>query len=132
MDALPRHLQYGEQAVIQSHSLIFGPGDPVGSTPVYFIIAGLVRIEYGSGDARLPIYLMPESVFGLTEALADSDRLCTARAMEKTIVYRWDLESFFIASGVSWELALAATTGMTRELRILNAEFGERVGAGGA
>jgi hypothetical protein len=29
---------------------------------------------------------------------------------------------------VSWELALVATTGLTRELRILNAEFGERIG----
>jgi hypothetical protein len=47
--------------------------------------------------------------------------------MERTICYTWDLESFFTAAGVSWELALASTTGMTRELRILNAEFGERL-----
>ena len=46
--------------------------------------------------------------------------------MERTICYTWDLEGFFTAAGVKWELALAATTGLTRELRILNAEFGER------
>jgi CRP-like cAMP-binding protein len=129
MDALPRYLQYGEQAIIPSRSVIFGPDDPVGDKPVYFIIAGLVRIEYKLADSHLPLYLTPDNVFGLVEALAESNRLCTARAMEKTIVYRWDLESFFTAAGVSWELALSATTGMTRELRILNAEFGERVGA---
>ena len=48
--------------------------------------------------------------------------------MERTIIYQWDLEGFFTAAGVSWELALVATTGLTRELRILNAEFGERLG----
>jgi CRP-like cAMP-binding protein len=129
MDALPRHLQYGEQAIIPSHSLIFSPGDPVGDRPVYYVVAGLVRIEYKLADSRLPLYLTPDSVFGLVETLAECSRLCTARAVEKTIVYTWDLESFFTAAGVSWELALSATTGMTRELRILNAEFGERVGA---
>ena len=50
------------------------------------------------------------------------------QAMERTILYRWDLEGFFTAAGVSWELALLATTGLTRELRILNAEFGEKLG----
>jgi CRP-like cAMP-binding protein len=129
MDALPRYLQYGEQAILPSRSVIFGPYDSVGDKPVFYIIAGLVRIEYRVGDSRLPLYMTPDTIFGLVEALAESNRLCTARAMEKTIVYRWDLESFFTAAGVSWELALSATTGMTRELRILNAEFGERIGA---
>ncbi len=130
MEALPRYLQYGEQVVIPSRTLVYGPEDPVGDRPVYYIIAGLVRMEYGFADSRLPLFLTPDTVFGLVEALAESDRLCSVRTMEKTIVYKWDLESFFTAAGVHWELALTATTDMTRELRVLNAEFGERVGGG--
>jgi hypothetical protein len=73
----------------------------------------------------------PDSIFGLVEPLAESNRLCVAQAMERSIVYQWDLESFFMAAGVSWELGMVATTGMTRELRILNAEFGQRIDAAG-
>jgi hypothetical protein len=47
--------------------------------------------------------------------------------MENSILYRWDREGFDVASSVSWELALETITGMTRTLRILNAEFGDRL-----
>jgi hypothetical protein len=64
------------------------------------------------------------------EVLAECNRLCRVLTTERTILYRWDLEGFFTAAGVSWELALNATTCLTRELRILNAEFEDRVGTG--
>jgi hypothetical protein len=127
MDALPRFLQYGAESTVAAHSPIYRPGDPVGDTPVFYVIAGLLKVEYPLRSSGFTLWLHPDSLFGLTEPLAECARLCVVQPMERTIVYRWGLEDFFTAAGVSWELALMATTGMTRELRILNAEFGERL-----
>jgi len=128
MDTLPRYLQYGEQVTRASRSILYRAGDPVGEKPVFYVIAGLVKVEYPLRESRFTLWSPPDSIFGLVEPLAESGRLCVVQAMERTILYQWDLEGFFTATGVSWELALAATTGLTRELRILNAEFGERLG----
>jgi CRP-like cAMP-binding protein len=129
MELLPRFLQYGEEISFSSRASIYSPGTPIGSRPVFYVIAGLVKIEYPVRNSTFALWLHPDSIFGLVETLAASPRLAVARAMERTICYTWDLEGFFTAAGVSWELALASTTGMTRELRILNAEFGERLRA---
>jgi hypothetical protein len=128
MDILPRYLQYGEQVTRAARSLLYTAGDPVGEKPVFYVIAGLVKVEYPLRDSTFTLWSPPDSIFGLVEPLTESKRLCVVQAMERTILYQWDLEGFFTATGVSWELALAATTGLTRELRILNAEFGERLG----
>jgi CRP-like cAMP-binding protein len=128
MDVLPRYLQYGEETSCPSRSTIYHAGEPVGEKPIFYVIAGLIKVEYPLSDSSFTLWVPPDGIFGLVEALAESPRLCVVHAMERTILYRWDLEGFFTAAGVSWELALLATTAMTRELRILNAEFGERVG----
>ena len=128
MDAYPRYLQYGEEATYLSRSPIFRMGDPVGGKPILYVIAGLVKLEYPLGGSSFTLWMPPDSIIGLVEPLAECDRLCVAHSMERTILYRWDLEGFFTAAGVSWELALVATTGLTRQLRIMNAEFGERLG----
>jgi CRP-like cAMP-binding protein len=128
MDILPKFLQYGEESSLQARSVVFRTGDPIGDKPVFYVVAGLVKIEYPLGESFFPLWVPPDGIFGLVEPLAECGRLCVAQAMERTIIYRWDMDGFFTAAGVSWELALAATTGLTRELRILNAEFGERLG----
>jgi CRP-like cAMP-binding protein len=128
MDALPSFLQYGEEVTFASRTSVFRSGEPVGEKPVLYVIAGLLKVEYPVKDSTFTLWLPPDSIFGLVEPLAECARLCTVQAMERTICYTWELEGFFTAAGVSWELALAATTNMTRELRILNAEFGERLG----
>ena len=46
METLPRYLQYGEQTSFTTHDRIFAAGDPVGEKPVFYIIAGLVKVEY--------------------------------------------------------------------------------------
>ncbi len=102
------------------------PANRSGPRPIFYVIAGLVKIEYPVRDSTFSLWLHPDSIFGLVEPLAACPRLAATHAMERTICYTWDLEGFFTAAGVTWELALSATTGMTRELRILNAEFGER------
>jgi CRP-like cAMP-binding protein len=127
----PVFLQYGEEIMLPPRSRIFAPGDPLGEKPVFYIVAGLIKLEFPLGGPRFPLYLTPDSIFGLVETSSGGNRLCWAQAMEKTIMYTWDPESFFLAAGVSCELAQTAITGMTRILRILNAEFGERLGDGG-
>ena len=127
MDILPRYLQYGEEFSVPARSCLFSPGDAPKEKPVFYIVAGLVRIEYPLRAGKFPLWVAPDTLFGLVEPLAECARLSAAHAMERTILYRWDLEGFFTAAGVSWELALVATTGLTRELRILNAEFGEQI-----
>lgn len=129
MDLLPSFLQYGEEISFPSRATIFRTGDPVGARPVFYVVAGLVKVGYPLRESSFALWLHPDSLLGLVEPLADCDRLCVAQTMERTICYCWDLDGFFTAAGVSWELALAATTGMSRELRILNAEFGERLRA---
>jgi hypothetical protein len=129
METLPRYLQYGKETSFNTHDRIFAAGDPVGEKPVFYVIAGLIKMEYMLSESKFPLWVTPDGIFGLVEPLAECDRLCVAQAMERTLLYRWDLEGFFTAAGVSWELGLVATTGLTRELRILNAEFGQRVSA---
>jgi CRP-like cAMP-binding protein len=127
MDTLPRWLQYGEQISLPSRAEVYAPGAPPGGQPVFYVVAGMVRLEFTLSGSRVPLYLMPEAVFGLVEVLAGCGRLCRALTTERTILYRWDLEGFFDAAGVVPELARYAMTSMTRELRILNAEFADRV-----
>jgi len=123
------YLQYGEERIFEAGTVIYKAADPNENKPIFFITAGLVKIEITlAGGAKFPLYLQPDSIFGLVEPLAECNRLTSAFAMEPSILYSWDLENFELASGVSWELALASITGLTRFLRILNAEFGEKIG----
>ena len=127
MDTLPRYLQYGEELAVPARGSVFPAGAQPDEKPIYYLVAGLVKTEYRLREGRFTLWIAPDTLFGLVEPLAECSRLCSATAMERTILYRWDMEGFFTAAGVSWELALVATTGLTRELRILNAEFGERI-----
>jgi hypothetical protein len=128
MDTLPRYLQYGEEASRPARSLLYRVNDAIGPKPVFYVVAGLLKVEYPLKGSLFTLWLAPDSIVGLVEPLAECSRLCNVHVMERTILYQWDMDGFFTATGVSWELALAATTGLTRELRILNAEFGERLG----
>jgi hypothetical protein len=128
MDTLPSSLQYGEEFAVPARNTLFGYGETPAAKPIFYLVAGLGKTEDRMREGRFSLWIAPDSLFGLVEPLAECARLCTATAMERTILYRWDLEGFYTAAGVSWELGLAAATGLTRELRILNAEFGERLG----
>jgi CRP-like cAMP-binding protein len=130
MDTLPRWLEYGEQVSYPSRATIFARGDSMGDRPVFYLIAGLVKLEFTLAGEATPLYLVPDTVFGLVEPLAECARLSEAVSTERTLLYRWDLDGFFTAAGVYPELALSATTALTRELRILNAEFEARAGRG--
>jgi hypothetical protein len=128
MEDHPHFLQYGEEVTFPARKQIFRTGDPVGDKPIFFVIAGLAKLEYPLAGGSFPLWIMPDTLFGLVEPLAECARLGSVQTSERTILYRWTLEGFHLASSVSWELGFAAITGLTRELRIMNAEFGERLG----
>ena len=124
-----RDLQYGGKTNVEPGQCLYKPGDTVGEKPIYYLIAGLIKIEFEVADhGRFPLYMQPDSVFGLIESLLQCPRLTAVYCMERSLLYQWDLENFDMASSVSWELALNTITGLTQMLRILNAEFGERIG----
>jgi len=127
MDDLPHFLQYGDEVTIPARELIYKVGEPTGDTPIYYVIAGLAKLEYPLSASSFPLWITPENLFGLVEPLAECPRIGTVRASERMILYRWTVENFTLAAAVSWELGLATIAGLTRELRILNAEFGERL-----
>jgi CRP-like cAMP-binding protein len=124
-------LQYGEKVRMEPGTVIYSKGDRLTNHPIYYIIAGLIRVDIALDDgSAIPVYQHPDSVFGVVEALLDCARLTTAYCMENSILYRWDKEGFDVASSVSWELALETITALTRTLRIMNAEFGDRLQTG--
>lgn len=126
-------LQYGEQIRIEPGKVIYKRGDPVDGPAIYYIVAGLVRLDLElAGGERLPVYLLPDSAFGLVETLLECPRLTGAYCMENSLLYRWDKEGFDLASSVSWELAYNTITGLTQYLRVLNAEFSGRLRPSGA
>ena len=121
-----QELQYGEQLRAEPGTFLYKPGDAVSGMSIYFVVAGLVRLELPLADP-LPVYLHPDSIFGLVETLLACPRLTGAYCLESTILYRWDREGFDLASSVSWELAFNTITGLTQYLRVLNAEFTSRL-----
>ncbi len=129
MESHEKYLQYGEKIIVEPGDVIYKQGDPPERKPIYFIIAGLVKIEFKSNSGTIfPYYFQPDNIFGIVEPLTKTNRLTSAYAMEKTMLYRWGIEDFYTASSISWELTYIAITGLTRLLRILNAEFGEKLG----
>jgi CRP-like cAMP-binding protein len=124
-------LQYGEKVRMEPGTSVYSIGDPLSTHPIYYVIAGLIRIGIPTSDgSMISVYQHPDSVFGVVESLLDCSRLTSAYCMENSLLYRWDKEGFDVASSVSWELAQETITGLTRTLRIMNAEFSDRIKSG--
>ena len=126
MYEIPSFLQYGEVYTAGAGEVIYQSGNELEGTPIYYTVAGLVRLELGpAGGCPITVYASPDSLFGIVEVMCGTRRLMTATSLEATILYRWDHESYQTAHSVSWELALQAFNSLTRMLRILNAEYTE-------
>ena len=129
MEKRESYLQYGKEVTYEPGTVIYRTGTLPEEQSIFYIVAGLVKIEITLNDGfKFPLYLQPDSVFGIVEPVSGSSRLTNAYAMEKSLFYTWDVENFYLASSVSWELTYISITGLTRFLRILNAEFGEKIG----
>jgi CRP-like cAMP-binding protein len=126
MDDLPPFLQYGEVMAAEVGDSIYSLHKELGPRPIYYVIAGLVRLTIPrTGGCPVTIYAPPDTLFGIVEVMAGSNRLMDAVALEKTILYSWDPEGYETAHNVSWELAFQTFTGLSRMLRVLNAEYTE-------
>ncbi|NOY09131.1 MAG: Crp/Fnr family transcriptional regulator [Spirochaetes bacterium] len=129
MEKRESYLQYGREIIYEPGSVIYKCGSSVSKNAILYIVAGLVKIEVGlNNGSKFPLYLQPDNVFGIVEPLSECKRLTNAFSMEKSLLYVWDTEDFYLASSISWELTYISITGLTRFLRILNAEFGEKLG----
>jgi len=95
------------------------------------VIAGLLKIEYPIQGSNFTLWVPPDGIFGLVEPQAECARLCAVQAMERTICYVWDLEGFFTAAGVSWELALARRF-KDKQILIKEGEIQQKIPAGWA
>lgn len=126
MEDLPSYLQYGDITAVEPGDAIFRVGDDLGVRPVCYVVAGLVKLVIPTADTcPVVTHAPPDTLFGIVEVMSGSRRLMDAIALEKTILYTWDHESYQTAHNISWELAFQAFTGMSRLLRILNAEYAE-------
>ena len=122
-------LKDGEEITVEAGKVIYGKDDEPSAKPFYYIIAGLVRMEFRTIDDYLfTHYLQPNHFFGIVEPLAGCNRLTNIVASERTLLYRWDTENFYNTVSISYELASISLTSLIRILRIFNAEFGEKIG----
>ena len=58
-------LQYGEKVRMEPGTVIYSKGDRLTNHPIYYIIAGLIRVDIALDDgSAIPVYQHPDSVFG--------------------------------------------------------------------
>ena len=78
----PDFLQYGEAHYYDGGTILYTGGDPVGETPIYYIVAGLVKLDIHCGrNEILPLYLTPDTIFGTVELISGTKRLTSARVI---------------------------------------------------
>ncbi|MBN2735876.1 MAG: cyclic nucleotide-binding domain-containing protein [Spirochaetales bacterium] len=120
------NLSGGEFKTLSKGEIIFERSDALQKQPVFFIAAGLVRLQYLLADgSEFKYYVESGSVFGIEECVQGIFRLCDAVAAEKTQIYLWDLESYYQASEGSPKLAINSIRSLSRLLRIMNSEYGD-------
>ncbi len=120
-------LKYGERMRVPSEYVLFRPGQPTEEKSVYYLIAGLVRLDVPRASAApFPYYVHPGGILGLPETLLRAQHPVAAVVKERSLLYRWDLVSFFMAVDLSLDLAQRTFVGLSQMLRVLNAESEER------
>ena len=119
-------LKYGQRVRAPSEYPLFRAGRPTEDMSVYYLVAGLIRLDMPRGDDNqpFPYYVHPGSVIGLPESLLNTPHPAGAVVKERSLLYRWDLVSFFMAVDVSIDLAQRTFVGLSQLLRVLNAEAG--------
>ncbi|MBN2443294.1 MAG: cyclic nucleotide-binding domain-containing protein [Spirochaetales bacterium] len=121
-------LELGSIETLDSKNVIYRRGDSGDNKPIYYIMAGLVKIEYKlPGDIHFKYYLQPNTLFGIEEAIGKIGRLSDATAMETTKLYSWAPDFFFQATESSHRLAITSIRSLSRLLRILNSEYGDQL-----
>jgi CRP-like cAMP-binding protein len=118
----------GDTILVEPRERIYSRADQPGDTPVFYLMAGLVKIEYNlPGDVKFSTYIQPNTIFGIEEAIMDVPRLSDVYAIERSQIYKWKLPRFFTTAETAHKLAIASIRSLSRLLRILNSEYGEIV-----
>jgi CRP-like cAMP-binding protein len=121
-------LELGEITTYDSKEKIFSRGEKALSKPIYYIMAGLVKIEYNlPSGIHFKYYLQPNNLFGIEESVCKISRLADASSMEITKLYRWETAQFHQATENSHRLAISCIRNLSRLIRILNSEYGEKL-----
>jgi CRP-like cAMP-binding protein len=111
---------------VEPKERIFSRADSLGTRPVYYLMAGLIKIEYNlPGNVNFSTYIQPNTLFGIEEAIMDVSRLADVYAIEHSQLYAWNLQNFYQLTENSHRLAIASIRSLSRLLRILNSEFGD-------
>jgi CRP-like cAMP-binding protein len=119
-------LSGGDIIKLEPRDRIYSRSDNPGKKPVFFLVAGLVKIEYNlPGDIKFSSYIQPNTLFGIEEPIMEMSRLADVHSIERSQVYRWDLANFYSATETSHRLAIASIRSLSRLLRILNSEYSE-------
>lgn len=119
-------LVFGKTLIVEPGSELYDFRDMITEGAVYFIIAGMIRMEcHLSVDNTLKYYLQPGSVFGLEETPETKTRIARAVAVEKTMLFKWTRNHFYQAADESRALAIVTIKSLARMIRILNAEYSE-------
>ena len=121
-------LELGKIVTFDPKSIIYRRGDTGDNKPIYYIMAGLIKIEYKlPSGIDFKYYLQPNTLFGIEEAIGRIGRLGDAISMETTKLYKWVPDFFFQATESSHRLAITSIRSLSRLLRILNSEYGDQL-----
>ena len=117
-------LKYGQRVRAPSEYTLYRSGQATEEKSVYYLIAGLVRLDVprGEGVVPFPYYVHSGGVVGLPETLLQTQHPAAAVVKERSLLYRWDLVSFFMAIDLSIDLAQRTFVSLSQLLRVLNAE----------
>lgn len=120
--------ELGKFVTFDSKSNIYRRGDADDHKPIYYLIAGLVKIQYKlPSGISFPYYVQPNQLFGIEEAISKVGRLGDAIAMETSKLYEWVPDFFFQATENSHILTTTSIRSLSRLLRILNSEYGDQL-----
>ncbi|MBN2534304.1 MAG: cyclic nucleotide-binding domain-containing protein [Spirochaetales bacterium] len=118
-------LELGKIVTFDSKSIIYRRGDADEQKPIYYIMAGLVKIDYKlPSGINFKYYLQPNNLFGIEAAIGKIGRLGDAISMETSKLYEWVPDYFLQATENSHQLAITSIRSLSRLLRILNSEYG--------
>ncbi len=120
--------QRGEFKTFQSGQNLFFKGDPVEGDAIYYIKRGNVKLAVPKNDGtELSLRLMEGDLVGVPEVYADTPRITNAKCESEVECYVWDKASFLLAVAMIWELSLFSIKALSSFLRIINAEFVDKM-----
>ena len=120
--------QNGSLKKFSKESKLFSINDSVGDAAIFYINKGLVKLRIPRANGgELTIYLKEGDLVGVPEVFADTDRITEAVCKEDTDCYIWDKENFLLTNSIVWELSLYTIKSLSTFLKIINAEFVDKI-----